>query len=243
MQAELVLGLSEVQQQRLATIFEATELGAGFQVALRDLEIRGAGNLLGAEQSGQIASVGFDLYTQMLADAVSEQRAAADGERPAAPPPPVAVDLPVTAYIPEPYMEDIEARVALYQRIAGLRTLDAASDLRAEIEDRFGEPPEALEHLLALVRVRLAAGTAGVAAVRTEGDVIVVGATEDRPFSGRSLPALPPAIEVGHMQLRVARRGLGAEWLQSIELLLRLLAGPAPRYAPPRRPAPAGSRA
>ncbi|MXW35037.1 MAG: transcription-repair coupling factor, partial [Chloroflexi bacterium] len=142
--------LTEVQQQRLATIFEATELGAGFQVALRDLEIRGAGNLLGAEQSGQIASVGFDLYTQMLAEAVAEQRAAHDGEAAAAaaPPPPVSVDLPVTAYIPEPYMEDIEARVALYQRIAGLRPLDAAADLRAEIEDRFGVLPPPLEQLL-----------------------------------------------------------------------------------------------
>ena len=229
--------LSEVQQQRLATIFEATELGAGFQVALRDLEIRGAGNLLGAEQSGQIASVGFDLYTQMLAEAVAEQRAAHDGEAAAAAPPPVSVDLPVTAYIPEPYMEDIEARVALYQRIAGLRSLDTAADLRAEIEDRFGALPLPLEQLLALVRIRLASGGARVAAVRAEGDVVVVGAVEDSPFSRRRLPSLPPAIEVGRTQLRVTRDRLGEDWLHSIELLLRLLATPQPSVA--REPATA----
>ncbi|MCY3655405.1 MAG: transcription-repair coupling factor [Chloroflexi bacterium] len=234
--------LTEVQQQRLATIFEATELGAGFQVALRDLEIRGAGNLLGAEQSGQIASVGFDLYTQMLAEAVAEQRAAHDGEPAAAPPPPVSVDLPVTAYIPEPYMEDIEARVALYQRIAGLRSVDAAAELRAEIEDRFGAPPPPLEQLLALVRIRLAAGEARVAAVRIEGDVVVIGAVDDSPFSRRRLPALPPAIEVGRTQLRVTRDRLGEDWLQSIELLLRLLATSPPSDAAVREPAAAGGR-
>ena len=231
--------LSEVQQQRLATIFEATELGAGFQVALRDLEIRGAGNLLGSEQSGQIASVGFDLYTQMLADAVAEQRATHDGERPAAAPPPVSVDLPVTAYIPEPYMEDIEARVALYQRIAGLRSLDAVADLRAEVEDRFGAPPPALDQLLGLVRIRLAAGAARIAALRMEGDVIVVGAAEDSPFSRRSLPSLPATIEVGRTQLRVSRDRLGEDWLHSIELLLRLLGSSPPARAAAREPAAA----
>ena len=232
--------LSEVQQQRLETIFEATELGAGFQVALRDLEIRGAGNLLGAEQSGQIASVGFDLYTQMLAEAVAEQRAGHDGEPPPAPPPPVAVDLPVTAYIPEPYMEDIEARVAAYQRIAGLRSVDAAADLRAEFEDRYGAAPPALEQLLALVRIRLAAGPARVAAVRSEGGVVVIGAAEDSPFSRRRLPALPAAVEVGRTQLRVRRDALGEDWLNAIELLLRLLATSRPDRAETREPAPAG---
>ena len=238
--------LTEVAQQRLATIFEATELGAGFQVALRDLEIRGAGNLLGAEQSGQIASVGFDLYTQMLADAVAEQRASHEGERPAAPPPLVAVDLPVTAYIPEPYIDDIEGRVALYQRIAGLRSLDAVAGLRAEVEDRFGTLPPALDQLLALVRIRLAAGAAGAAAVRMEGSVVVIGAVDGSPFHLRSLPRLPAAIEVGRTQLRVPREQLGEDWLDSIAMLLRLLATAQPSAAsapPEREPAGAARRA
>ena len=151
----------------------------------------------------------------------------------------MSVDLPVTAYIPEPYMEDIEARVALYQRIAGLRSLDAVADLRAEVEDRFGAPPPALDQLLGLVRIRLAAGAARIAALRMEGDVIVVGAAEDSPFSRRSLPSLPATIEVGRTQLRVSRDRLGEDWLHSIELLLRLLASSQPARAAAREPAAA----
>ena len=158
-------------------------------------------------------------------------------EPPPPAPPPVSMDLPVTAYIPEPYMEDIEARVALYQRIAGLRSLDAVADLRAEVEDRFGEPPPALDQLLGLVRIRLAAGAARVAAIRTEGDVVVLAAAEDSPFSRRSLPSLPATIDVGRTQLRVSRDRLGEDWLHSIELLLRLLATPQSGAAASREPA------
>jgi transcription-repair coupling factor (superfamily II helicase) len=226
--------LTEVAQQRLATIFEATELGAGFQVALRDLEIRGAGNLLGAEQSGQIAAVGFDLYTQMLADAVDRLRARQEGRAAEARPAPVAVDLPASAFIPESYIEDLEARVALYQRIAGLRSLAGADELRAELEDRFGEPPRALEELLGLVRIRLAAGSAGVGAVRLDGGVVVVTAREGSPFSRRRLPSLPPAVEVGQTQLRAPREQLGEHWLAALEALLRMLT-----TEPPATPAAA----
>ena len=107
-------------QKRLQAIFEATELGAGFQIALRDLEIRGAGNLLGAEQSGHIGTVGFDLYVKLLADAVEGLKALARGEPP--PPskmqPPHHIDLPLTAFIPESYIGDLNLRLALYQRMA-----------------------------------------------------------------------------------------------------------------------------
>ena len=225
--------LSEVAQQRLATIFEATDLGAGFQVALRDLEIRGAGNLLGAEQSGQIASVGFDLYTRMLAEAVARLRADREGRAPEVPPPPVSLDLPVPAYIPESYVEELEGRVALYQRIAGLRSAAAAADLRAEIEDRYGEPPHPVERLFGLVRVRLAAGAAGVAAVRVEGGSVVVAAAEDRPFAARRLPALPAGVAAGRTQLRMARDRLGDDWLAAVEALLLLLAGGGEEASPP----------
>ncbi len=218
--------LNEAAQQRLATIFEATELGAGLQVALRDLEIRGAGNLLGAEQSGQIAAVGFDLYTQMLASAVEGLRARRDGTEAPAPPPAVALDLPASAFIPERYIEDLEARIALYQRIAGLRDLREEADLCAEVIDRFGEIPEPLRELLALVRIRLAAGEAGVAAVRAEGGEIVIVAREGAPFGSRRLPALPSGVRVGQTQLRMPRATLGADWLDAIEALLRLIGEP-----------------
>ena len=231
--------LSEVAQQRLSTIFEATELGAGFQIALRDLEIRGAGNLLGAEQSGHIASVGFDLYTQMLADAVETLKAKtplatpeAESELPAITVPvarrparTVAVDLPVSAFIPESYIEEIEARLALYQRIAGLTSIEEAEALRAETADRLGALPAALENLFALVRIRLAAAAAGVASVRLEEGEVVVTALDRQPFGPRQLPRLPRAVRVGRTQLRLPRAGLGEQWLEAVEALLRLLGG------------------
>ena len=234
--------LSEVAQQRLATIFEATDLGAGFQVALRDLEIRGAGNLLGAEQSGQIASVGFDLYTRMLSEAVARLRADREGRAPEAPPPPVSLDLPVPAYIPESYVGEMEGRVALYQRVAGLRSPEAAADLRAEIEDRYGAPPRPVEQLFGLVRVRLAAGAAGVAAVRVEGGAVVVAAAGDRPFAARRLPALPAGVAAGPTQLRMPLADLGRDWLAAVEALLRLLAaGEEAQTGAGAAPRPAGA--
>ena len=228
--------LSEVAQQRLSTIFEASELGAGFQIALRDLEIRGAGNLLGSEQSGQIASVGFDLYTKMLADAVESMKAAHEGREPepAATSPASVVDLPVSAYIPESYVEDVEGRLALYQRIAGLTAAGDAATLAAETADRLGPLPVELDQLFALVRIRLAAGAAGVTAVRIEEGDVVLSAVDERPFAGRPLPAMPAGVRVGHAQLRMARRELGEGWLTAIEALLRLLAGS--KSSPNERP-------
>ncbi len=227
--------LNEAAQQRLATIFEATELGAGLQVALRDLEIRGAGNLLGAEQSGQIAAVGFDLYTQMLATAVEGLRAKRDGRDAPSPPRPVSLDLPASAFIPERYIEDLEARIALYQRIAGLRDLREETDLSTEVIDRFGELPEPLRELFALVRIRLAAGEAGVSAVRAEGGEIVLVARQGAPFGRRRLPPLPAGVRIGQTQLRLPRAALGTDWLDAIEALLRLLG--EPDTAAPRTPA------
>jgi transcription-repair coupling factor (superfamily II helicase) len=235
--------LSEVAQQRLSTIFEASELGAGFQVAVRDLEIRGAGNLLGAEQSGQIAAVGFDLYTQMLADAVESMRSSA--HLPAAEVPVVdamaterrgrlvSLDLPASAFIPESYVPEIEARLALYQRIAGLTSLEEVDALRAETEDRLGPLPPALEQLYALVRIRLAASSAEVAAVRLEEGDVVLTSRDEHAFGARALPRLPRGVRVGRTQLRVGRAELGERWLEAIEALLRLIGGQAPLAAAP----------
>ena len=224
--------LTEEAQARLSTIFEASELGAGYQIALRDLEIRGAGNLLGAEQSGNIAAVGFDLYTQMLGEAVESMKASHEQREPE----PLAhetrdalrstvIDIPVAAYIPESYLPDIEARLALYQRIAGLRSTAEADALARETEDRLGELPRALAQLLALVRIRLTALAAGVASVRIEGGDVVVTAVDGRPFAGRRLPALPRGVRVGRAQLRLSRSEVGGNLLGPVEALLRLLAG------------------
>ena len=221
--------LSEIAQQRLSTIFEASELGAGFQVAMRDLEIRGAGNLLGSEQSGQIATVGFDLYTQMLADAVESMRESAHLPKveamAAAPKPiaPVAMDLPASAFIPESYVPEIEARLALYQRIASLTTLDEENALRAETADRLGALPDAMEQFFALVRIRLAAVAAQVSAVRLEEGDVVLTSRDEAAFGLRRMPGLPRGVRVGRTQLRVGRDQLGDRWLEAVEALLRLL--------------------
>ena len=208
--------LTESAQARLATIFEASELGAGFQVALRDLEIRGAGNLLGAEQSGHIASVGFDLYTEMLAEAVEDLKSNAEA-RPREVLPheerdllrKVLIDLPVAAHVPESYVPEIEARLALYQRISGLRTLEDAAELERETVDRLGELPVPLVNLLRLVRIRIAARDgspprgrrhrdrdAGQPAVQRAPDAGAPGSSQGWPHPGaRSSERTWPSVD------------------------------------------------
>ena len=238
--------LTETARRRLETIFEASELGAGFQVALRDLEIRGAGNLLGAEQSGQIAAVGLELYTELLRESVEELKrtagAPADGETPAAattPTPtvearPAIIDLPVSAFIPESYVEEIEGRLALYQRIAGLRNVDEATTLIEETTDRFGQLPGALLRLFALVRIRLAARNAGIGAIRLDGDELVLAVRDAATLARIPRSSLPSGIAIGQTQLRMSRTALGRDWpeaLVALEALLRLLAGDGPAPA------------
>jgi transcription-repair coupling factor (superfamily II helicase) len=156
--------------QRLEAIQEATELGAGFQIALRDLEIRGAGNILGAEQSGHIAAVGFDLYTRMLATAVEEVR---EG-RPIVEPEPVSVDLPVDAIIPETYTGDENVRVEIYKKFASVKSYGELRDLQDELIDRFGPMPEQVERLTELARLRIRAGQLGVTSIiEREGEVYI----------------------------------------------------------------------
>src|SRR5690606_12969489 len=131
---------------RLQAIFEATELGAGFQIAMRDLEIRGAGNLLGAEQSGHMASVGFDLYVRLLGEAVERLKAVQRGETPPPPSsvkPAVTLDLPLTAYLPDSYIPDLNLRLAVYQRLAQAGEDAEVTAIEQELGDRFGPMPPA----------------------------------------------------------------------------------------------------
>jgi transcription-repair coupling factor (superfamily II helicase) len=149
--------IDETAQRRLRVIEELTELGAGFKLALRDLEIRGSGNLLGAEQSGHIAAVGFDLYTKLLEEAVRELR----GE-PVAPEinPTVAVD--VEALLPEDYVPEVNQRLALYKRLADVGAPAELDELRAELADRFGPLPAGVEGLLDVVALRARARVLGI---------------------------------------------------------------------------------
>ncbi|GIL15912.1 MAG: transcription-repair-coupling factor [Chloroflexota bacterium] len=171
--------LSDEARMRLQSIAEATELGAGFQVAMRDLEIRGAGEILGARQSGHIAAVGLDLYARLLAGAIQDARAQADKERGAAKAPsngtPLnpaqrilhapTIDLPLVSQIPEEYVSDTALRLRLYRRLADVNDETQINDLRREFQDRFGPPPEQTENLFYLLRLKLAATRAQVAAL------------------------------------------------------------------------------
>jgi transcription-repair coupling factor (superfamily II helicase) len=149
--------LSEEAYERLKTIGEATELGSGFKIAMRDLEIRGAGNLLGTGQSGHIAAVGYDLYCQMVSEAVAELK----GE-PVPEPAEVKIDLPLAANVPREYVAKEELRLEAYRRLAAVTSDDEVLDIRAEWEDRYGPVPEPAEALLAVARLRAEAHRTGV---------------------------------------------------------------------------------
>ena len=222
--------LSEPAQKRLQAIFEATELGAGFQIALRDLEIRGAGNLLGAEQSGNIVTVGFELYTRLLADAVEELKALREGRPP--PPPkaqqtPLTIDLPLTAHLPSTYVGDLNLRLALYQRMAAAETVEEAEALGQELRDRFGPPPPAAENLLFVVRVRTMARQAGVSAVQQQENQLVVHTTGDTPPRERLRHLAIKGLRAGPTQARLSLEELPEDWPEALIDVLRALGEPA----------------
>lgn len=145
--------INEVAEKRLVAVREFAELGSGYKIAMRDLEIRGAGNLLGSEQHGHIAAVGFDMYARLLEEAVQEAR----GQKLELPVESV-VELPVEAYIPEHYILDTNQKVELYRRIASLRRVEDIPDLEEELMDRFGDLPPPVRNLLRVARIRVLAG-------------------------------------------------------------------------------------
>jgi transcription-repair coupling factor (superfamily II helicase) len=156
--------LTETAHERLATVAQHTEVGAGMFVALRDLEIRGAGNLLGGEQSGHIAGVGFDLYVRMIGEAVRELRDDAPAERPE-----VRVELPVNAHIPHDYVPGERLRLAAYTSIAAIDSDADVTAVREELEDRYGELPPPVVTLLDVARLRFAARRAGLTDIALQG--------------------------------------------------------------------------
>jgi transcription-repair coupling factor (superfamily II helicase) len=156
--------LSSVARKRLHAIFSASDLGAGYQIALSDLEIRGAGNILGPEQHGFMAAVGFELYTRMLAEAVEAGRGRVVAPEAAA----VRLDLPGSAFLPDAYVADSGAKLEAYRRFAAIRSEADVAALRVELRDRFGPIPEPVEGLFRAVAVRMAAEAAHVPEVRAE---------------------------------------------------------------------------
>ena len=166
--------LSEVAEKRLAAIRDFAEFGSGFKIAMRDLEIRGAGNLLGAEQSGHMMSVGYDMYLKLLDEAVLEEK----GEAPKAPD--CTADLNVTANVAKDYVSRGEERMDLYRRMAAIRSDEDADDLLDEIVDRYGEPPKGVLNLVDIALLRAKAKAAGICDIRQkQGDVLFTMTTLD----------------------------------------------------------------
>jgi transcription-repair coupling factor (superfamily II helicase) len=221
--------LTDTAEQRLNTILAATELGVGYQIAMRDLEIRGAGNILGAEQSGQIAAVGFDLYSRLLAEAVADLKADAEGK-----PRPerardfsqVQVDLGVDARLPYTYVEDFVERLTLYHRIARILDLEAVDDLREELRDRFGPLPRQAELLLFQARVRVLAEACNADSVNSQPEKLTIALRE--PIGDARTPLqrrIGKLADVGHMQVRMEIDREDDEWLERLESVLDEVAG------------------
>jgi transcription-repair coupling factor (superfamily II helicase) len=213
------LPISKTAEKRLRAIFESTELGAGFQIALKDLEIRGAGSVLGSAQHGHMAAIGFQLYCTMLAETIEQQRSgkAPVEEAPAQP----AISLQVDAYIPSDYVEDANQRLRLYQRLAGITSVSDVTDLEAEIRDRFGPLPDPVQALLGTVRVRQKAVLLGISAIEVNPTLLTVRATPlvlfDRPaLYGR----YGMAARVDRGVLRIPRERVAANPLPEIEEIL-----------------------
>lgn len=208
--------------KRLRTIFEATEMGAGFSIAMKDLEIRGAGNLLGVKQSGHIAAIGFALYCQMLAEAVDELKAKRTGERRpvtasvAKQPPSIA--LPLSAYMPEEYVPNLGTRLILYHRMARIENIEEVEDITKELKDRFGALPLPVENLLYMVKLKVLAAEAGISSISTQGRQIII---KPKKVERLSLDKdYNRAVKIGATQIRLDTRSLGNKWREVLQEIL-----------------------
>ncbi|WP_123042690.1 transcription-repair coupling factor [Cohnella candidum] len=218
--------LTEVAEKRLQSIKEFTELGSGFKIAMRDLAIRGAGNLLGAEQHGFIASVGFDLYSQMLAEEINQRKSEWGGAAVPVQPVNTQLDLGVDAYLPPDYIYDSIQKIEIYKKVAGSTTLEDVSDLFDELVDRFGDPPKAVLNLLAVARLKVYGRRYGVESIVHRGDDVTLK-FEDRRASeveGPKLKALEAKFQgrllvvLSSQQLsaKLKTRGLGEDALLAL---------------------------
>ena len=205
------LGATAESQKRLEALMDFTELGSGFAIAMRDLEIRGAGNLLGSEQSGHIAAVGFEMYLRLLEEAVALAKGQPAKQEETAP---VIVELTLDAYLPVDYVRDEIERVDLYRRASGVHTLAELDDLAEELSERFGEPPEPALNLLGLSRIKLLAREVGATAVNyRSGTLSITGIT-----TTAAAPALIRRATGGTVAGREGRVTVSGSSLGALEL-------------------------
>ena len=168
--------LSDVASKRLEAIREFTEFGSGFKIAMRDLEIRGAGSILGGEQHGNMEAVGYDMYLKLLSQAVNEENGQPETEDM-----PCTVDLNISAHIPESYIESLPARLGIYKRIAAIRTDDDVSDVIDELCDRFGEPPQAVMGLIDVAILRSKAAAADICEITGNANTAILHINSIKP--------------------------------------------------------------
>ena len=195
--------LSDIAAKRLKAIEEFRELGAGFKIALRDLEIRGAGNILGAEQSGHIASVGYELYCQLLDEAVRRAK-----KQPVRQMIEVTIELPWPAFLPASYVEGQKAKVEVYRRLGRVRTLERLADFQEELDERYGALPEPVINLIKMHELRILAVKWGISLIRLEGKDLVLEYRQrnkiDKLAAGSGpVPAIPNLAPIPGNRLRV----------------------------------------
>ena len=216
--------LTPIAEKRLRTIYEATELGAGFSIAMKDLEIRGAGTLLGMKQSGQISAVGFNLYSQMLASAVEKLKMQKSGviQTPSTSKlPPPTIDLPISALIPEDYVDDLVTRLELYQRMADILDLKQIPNLTQELNDRFGVPPKDVENLLYILKIRVTAKDRGIESISNLDNEIIIQLFAGMQLDKQKLTRFyRDGVKLGNSQLRMSLRHPGKGWRTMLEEIL-----------------------
>jgi transcription-repair coupling factor (superfamily II helicase) len=220
--------LTQIARRRLAALKEFSDLGAGFKIARLDLELRGAGNLLGGEQSGHIEAVGFDLYAQMLEEAVRRMKGEAE------PQPRTQLNLGLNIRIPADYIPEENQRLRMYKKIAGLDSERQLADVEAELKDRYGEPPVPVEQLLRYAALRLQAAQAGVTAIERKRDLVSVRFRQDAPVDpvrlANFVSSQPGAQFLPDGTLKFLARGLDARELH--EQLQSLLGNLAENISP-----------
>ena len=208
--------LTEIASKRLSAIREFTAFGSGFRIAMRDLQIRGAGNLLGHSQHGHMEAVGYDLYVKMLGQAI----ALAKGEQPAPDKSDCLVDINADAYLPEKYIPDAAGRIEAYKRIAAIETADDATDVLDELIDRYGDPPRSVQGLVDISLIRVTAARAGINEIAQKGDALllytdVIGPNQLKPlveamphrvlYSALGRPAISLHVAKGEDPLTILR--------------------------------------
>lgn len=207
--------LTEIAEKRLAAIREFTEFGAGFKIAMRDLEIRGAGNLIGAQQHGHLAAVGFEMYSQMLKEAVQELR----GEKVQEVIEP-SIELQADAFLPDTYVVDSQVKASLYQRLAMVRDEAELSDMVDEFVDRFGTPTREVEHLIEIIRIKLMASSLKITQIQQAKQSVSIRFAADMDMTGENLMAVSVAsayplsfrtVNGGNLECQIRIRTLDQE--------------------------------